>query len=178
MPSASFAGSAAGAPGALNFRRTPFPPDGPSLSRRIGNEPAPAPPVREPAPHTGTGPEGGRRAAPGKSILLVEDDELLRGAMRMVLEWEGYRVDCAGDGREALDYLRGGARPALILLDVMLPVLDGRQFREELRRDPALAGLPVVVVSALDAADCPEAAAHVRKPFAAEELLEAVRRQG
>ena len=124
------------------------------------------------------GPGGGRRATPGRRILLVEDDELLRGAMKMLLEWEGYRVDCAADGREALDYLRGGGRPALILLDVMLPVLDGAQFREEQRRDPALAGVPVVVISALQAADCPAAAAHVRKPFAPHELLEAVRRQG
>ena len=122
-------------------------------------------------------PSGGR-AAPGACILLVEDDELLRGAMKMVLEWEGYRVACAGDGREALDYLRAGERPALILLDLMLPGLDGWQFRREQRGDPALAAVPVVVVSALDAFDCPEADAHVRKPFAAEELLEAVRRHG
>jgi CheY-like chemotaxis protein len=117
-------------------------------------------------------------SAPGKCVLLVEDDELLRGAMKMVLEWEGYRVACAGDGMEALDYLRSGGRPAVILLDVMLPVLDGRQFREEQRRDPALAAVPVVVVSALDAADCPDAAAHIRKPFAPQDLLEAISRQG
>ena len=60
----------------------------------------------------------------------------------------------------------------------MLPGLDGWQFRREQRGDPALAAVPVVVVSALDAFDCPEADAHVRKPFAAEELLEAVRRHG
>ena len=124
------------------------------------------------------GEPGGRPAPSGKSILLVEDDAILRGAMKMVLEWEGYRVACAGDGVEALDYLRDGGRPSLILLDVMLPVLDGVQFRQEQRRDPDLAAVPVVVVSALDAADCPDAAAHIRKPFAAEELLAAVRRRG
>jgi CheY-like chemotaxis protein len=124
------------------------------------------------------GEPGGRPTPSGKCILLVEDDDLLRGAMKMVLEWEGYRVACAGDGREALDYLRGGERPSVILLDVMLPVLDGRQFRQEQRRDPDLAAVPVVVVSALDAADCPDAAAHVRKSFAPQELLEAIRRQG
>jgi CheY-like chemotaxis protein len=96
--------------------------------------------------------------------------------MRMVLEWEGYRTACAADGWEALDYLRAGGRPSLILLDLMLPGLDGWQFRREQRRDPALAAIPVVVVSVLNAADCPEAAAHLRKPFAVEELLEAVRR--
>ena len=64
-------------------------------------------------------------------------------------------------------------------LALMLPGLDGWQFRREQRGDPALAAVPVVVVvSVLDAAECPEAAAHVRKPFAAEELLEAVRRHG
>jgi CheY-like chemotaxis protein len=116
--------------------------------------------------------------APGKCVLLVEDDELLRGAVKMVLEWEGYRVDCAGDGRQALARLRAGYRPSLILLDVMLPGLDGWEFRHQQRRDPDLAKIPVVVVSVLDAAECPEAAAHVRKPFAVQELLEAVRRHG
>ena len=131
-------------------------------------------------PDTATaGEPGARRPTPlGKFILLVEDDDILRGAMKMVLEWEGYRVACAADGRQALDFLRAGGRPSLILLDVMLPGLDGWQFRQQQRRDPELAKVPVVVVSVLDAAECPEAAAHVRKPFAAEELLEAVRRHG
>jgi CheY-like chemotaxis protein len=129
------------------------------------------------ATHAGE-PSRGRPAPPGQCILLVEDDALLRGAMQMVLEWEGYRVACAGDGREALNFLRGGERPALILLDMMLPGMDGLQFRQEQRRDPDLAAIPVVVVSALDASECPAAAAHVRKPFAPQELLEAIRRQG
>jgi CheY-like chemotaxis protein len=129
-------------------------------------------------PASSAGHAAGGPNPPGKSILLVEDDDILRGAVRMVLEWEGYRVASAGDGQQALDYLRGGGRPSLILLDVALPGLDGWHFRQQQRRDPALAGVPVVVVSALEAADCPEAAAHVRKPFTAEELLEAVRRHG
>ncbi len=120
----------------------------------------------------------GGPGAPGKCVLLVEDDDLLRGAMRMVLEWEGYRVACAADGREALDLLRGGYQPSLIVLNAVLPVLNGWQFREVQRRDPTLVGIPVVVVSALDAADCPDADAHVRKPFAPQQLLEAVRRHG
>jgi CheY-like chemotaxis protein len=129
------------------------------------------------APEAGE-PGGSRPTPPGKCILLVEDDELLRGAMQMVLEWEGYRVACAGDGGEALDYLRAGERPALILLDIMLPGMDGLQFRQEQQRDRDLAAVPVVAVSALDAADCPDASAHVRKPFAPQDLLEAIRRHG
>ncbi len=115
---------------------------------------------------------------PGKNILLVEDDEITRGAIKMVLEWEGYRVDCAANGREALDYLRQKAHPALILLDMMMPVLDGEQFRQEQQRDPDLADIPVVVVSALEAAALLDAAGHVRKPFQVEELLAAIRQHG
>jgi CheY-like chemotaxis protein len=86
-----------------------------------------------------------------KRTLVVEDDPITSGAVRMFLQWEGYRVDCAADGREALDRLRqAGEKPDLILLDVLMPVLDGQQFREEQRRDPALNGIPVVVVSAAD----------------------------
>ena len=80
---------------------------------------------------------------------------LTRGAIKMLLEWEGYQVDCAANGQEALDYLHGQGEPELILLDVMMPVLDGEEFRREQQRDPSLAKIPVVVVSALEAASCP-----------------------
>ncbi len=110
-----------------------------------------------------------------KSVLLIEDDSLTRGAMRMVLEWEGYRVVCASNGQEALDLLRRGERPSLILLDIAMPVLDGRQFRQEQEKDPALASIPVVVVSGTAVAATVEAAAHVQKPFLPGELLEAIR---
>ena len=91
-----------------------------------------------------------------KSILVVEDDLILQGAMKMVLEWEGYRVSCAADGQEALDRLRRDNPPDLILLDWMLPVLDGGRFLEEQRQDAALAAIPVISVTALEAAACPE----------------------
>jgi CheY-like chemotaxis protein len=113
----------------------------------------------------------------GRSVLLVEDDPTLLGAMKMVLEWEGYEVACATNGQEALEMLRAGERPALILLDVMMPVLDGWQFREEQKRDPDLASIPVVVVSAVEGAGALDAAGHVQKPFEVEELLETLRRR-
>jgi CheY-like chemotaxis protein len=110
-----------------------------------------------------------------KSVLVVEDDPLIRGAMQLLLEWEGYRVAWAANGRQALDLLRSGERPSCILLDLMLPVPNGWQFRREQQRDPALAAIPVVVVSAADRAACLRASGHVQKPFQPEELLEAIR---
>jgi len=83
-------------------------------------------------------------------ILLVEDSSDLREAMGAVLTTEGYEVDIARDGDEALSRLRAGPRPCMILLDLFMPVMDGRQFRAEQRSDPALARIPVIVVSADD----------------------------
>jgi CheY-like chemotaxis protein len=111
-------------------------------------------------------------------IFVVEDEPVLRLSMRRLLEWEGFRVSCAADGREALDLLRDGDRPTLILLDLRMPGLDGWQFLAEQKRDETLAGIPVVVVSASSEADIPAAAGHVRKPFQPHDLLLAVRRHG
>jgi CheY-like chemotaxis protein len=112
---------------------------------------------------------------PDRTILLVEDDPATRGAIKMVLEWEGYRVDCAANGQEALGRLMAGERPGLILLDLNMPVMDGRRLREEMQRDPGLSSIPIVTVSAARDADAVEAASVVRKPFEPAELLEAIR---
>jgi CheY-like chemotaxis protein len=111
-------------------------------------------------------------------IFVVEDEPVLRLSMRRLLEWEGFRVSCAADGREALNRLRDGDPPTLILLDLRMPGLDGWQFLAEQKRDETLAGIPVVVVSASSEADIPVAAGHVRKPFQPHDLLQAVRRHG
>ncbi len=113
----------------------------------------------------------------GRSILIVEDDEIVRRAIQMVLEWEGYAVDCAANGQEALDYLHAGNRPSLILLDVMMPVLDGEQFRREQLHDPCIASIPVIVVSAATFAEAVSAVQHIRKPFEVQELLDAIHHQ-
>ncbi len=113
----------------------------------------------------------------GRSILLVEDDEIVRRAIQMVLEWEGYHVKCAGTGQEALDSLRKGYRPDLILLDVLMPVLDGEQFRQEQLRDERIASIPVIVVSAAHFAEAVSADHHIRKPFEVQELLHAIHEQ-
>src|SRR5690349_16999267 len=86
--------------------------------------------------------------APRGLVLLIDDDEDLREALADILDEHGYQVVHAGNGQKALELLRAGLRPGLMLLDLMMPVMDGAQFRAEQRADPALRGIPVVVLSA------------------------------
>ena len=111
-----------------------------------------------------------------KCLLVVEDSSLVRGGMKMLLEWEGFRVSGAADGREALERLRQPDRPHLILLDLSMPVLNGWQFLEEQRRDPELAAIPVLVVTGHGEQAPPGVAGLLNKPFEPEQLLEAIRR--
>ncbi len=85
---------------------------------------------------------------PEPHVLIVEDDLDIRDALSQILEEEGYHVATASNGLEALEQLRKGPRPLIILLDLMMPVMNGWQFRAEQRADPALADIPVVVISA------------------------------
>src|SRR5919198_2310996 len=80
-------------------------------------------------------------------VMVVEDDFAIRETLRELLEDEGYQVMWAANGQEALARLRERA-PRLILLDLMMPVMDGREFRIAQQSDPALARIPVVVISA------------------------------
>jgi CheY-like chemotaxis protein len=80
-------------------------------------------------------------------VLVVDDDPTIRSVVADVLEDEGYVVDTAGDGAQALQYARD-APPAAILLDLMMPVLDGWGFVDACRRDSICLGVPVVVMSA------------------------------
>lgn len=113
-------------------------------------------------------------------ILLVEDNPDTRDSMTILLELQGYRVVGAANGQEALDSLRSDGRPCLILLDLMMPVLDGWGFRAEQQRDPALADIPVVVLSADGSVDEKAAslgvADYLRKPFEVDDLLGLVKR--
>jgi len=84
-------------------------------------------------------------------ILIVEDDPDLREALGEILRDEGYCVNGASHGGEALALLRGeSSRTTLILLDLTMPVMNGWQFRAEQRLDPELSTIPVVVLSAGD----------------------------
>lgn len=82
-------------------------------------------------------------------VLLVEDDYTIRESFAQILEEEGYRTAQAANGREALTYLlQASQRPCVILLDLMMPVMNGWDFRAEQQRNPAIADIPVVVISA------------------------------
>lgn len=86
--------------------------------------------------------------SPARCVLVVDDDRELRETVRDILEGEGFTTATAADGEEALAYLRAAAAPDLILLDLSMPIMDGVTFREEQRKDPSLATIPVVVFSA------------------------------
>jgi CheY-like chemotaxis protein len=113
-------------------------------------------------------------------VLVVDDDHDIRLTITEVLGLRGYRVDGAADGQEALARLRGGMRPCLILLDLMMPGMNGWEFREQQERDQALAGIPVVIFSGDGSSDLWRAAdgaqGLLRKPLQLEALLSTVSR--
>jgi len=85
----------------------------------------------------------------GRRVLVVEDDADVRGALAAVLEVAGYQVVEAAHGGEALDHLRAASKSfCMILLDLFMPTMNGWAFRAEQLRDPTLATVPVVIVTA------------------------------
>jgi CheY-like chemotaxis protein len=109
--------------------------------------------------------------------LIVEDDEDLREMMAQLLTLEGFQAATVANGREALEYLHVADTPDVILLDLMMPVMDGWEFRRHQQSDPALAPVPVIVLSALDQARASslEADAFLKKPLDFDRLLSLVR---
>ena len=83
-----------------------------------------------------------------RSILLVEDDEFIRQEISEALEDEGYRVSTAAHGKEALAILADGTRPTVVLLDLMMPVMNGWEFLKAFKKDDKFSGIPVVILSA------------------------------
>jgi CheY-like chemotaxis protein len=115
-----------------------------------------------------------------KNVLIVEDDHDVREALTQVLEFEGYGVVGAANGMEGMECMRVGPSPHIILLDLMMPVMDGVQFREQQMLDPELAKIPVVVISADRKAEQKAVAlgvaACLKKPLEVDNLLELVAR--
>src|SRR6267378_1868193 len=84
----------------------------------------------------------------GTRALLVEDDAAIRDVLEPMLSDEGLQLSSFRNGQDALSHLRTSSPPDVILLDLMMPVMDGWQFRVEQRKDPVLATIPVVALSA------------------------------
>jgi excisionase family DNA binding protein len=110
------------------------------------------------------------------TILIVDDDESARETLRDVIAHQGYGALTAGDGLEALRLLRSGdhPRPDLILLDLAMPHMDGLGFLEEQRRDPTLATIPILIITA-DRSGEIEAKQVLRKPLDLAKVVAAIR---
>ncbi|BDG07877.1 response regulator transcription factor [Anaeromyxobacter paludicola] len=108
-------------------------------------------------------------------VLVIDDDEAIRESLAEVLQFEGYQVSTARDGCEGLTAALA-MHPDLILLDLMMPRMNGWEFREAQESDPSLAGIPVIVVSAAPPrqADCLGAVTLLAKPFDLTALFESV----
>ena len=113
--------------------------------------------------------------SPLKTILVVEDDHDTRVSLRQSLESEGKFVFSAGNGKQGLEVLHRIKPPCLILLDLVMPVMDGEEFIKAIETDPSLHTIPVVVVSAFpEKAKTLLAKAFVAKPVDLKTLLKAV----
>jgi CheY-like chemotaxis protein len=110
--------------------------------------------------------------------MVVEDDFAIRETLRELLEDQGYHVTPAANGAEALARLRSNGQPKLILLDLMMPVMNGWEFRSAIEDDPRLSRIPVIVISADHALEQKVDRMHVQgwlaKPFELDQLLRAV----
>lgn len=110
-----------------------------------------------------------------QKILLVDDDVDSTEALAELLSREGYTVACAENGREALDYLAHSKPPCLIILDLIMPVMSGWEFRQHQTSDPKLKSLPVVIVSATGPMKGLKANAVLQKPVDFRHLMHVVR---
>jgi CheY-like chemotaxis protein len=113
-----------------------------------------------------------------KTVLIVDDEEDIRETLRFALELEGFKVLRAENGKAALAVLaESSVVPSLILLDLMMPVMDGYEFLERMHADSAFRDIPIVVISAFNQRDpLQHARAFLRKPLGLDALLEAVDR--
>jgi CheY-like chemotaxis protein len=111
------------------------------------------------------------------TVLIVDDDNVARTDLIQILQLEGFKGVGFANGAEALDYLNKSEEPCLIVLDIRMPVMDGPAFRAALLRDPRLAAIPVVIITAYD----PTAASGLsvlrvfRKPLDVAALVRVVR---
>jgi two-component system, chemotaxis family, chemotaxis protein CheY len=117
---------------------------------------------------------------PNGKILIVEDEPAFREALAEILRDNGYSTTAAANGEEALSYLRSHPPPSLIILNLVMPVMNGWAFMAERGHDPSLAAIPVVILSGISdvgrEADSLHAAAYLTKPVEIPALLDTVER--
>lgn len=110
-----------------------------------------------------------------KTILIVEDDDDIRNVMIDLLESEGYAAQAATNGKEALDLLGTITKPCLVLLDMMMPIMNGRQFLDKVMSDAVLAPIPVLIVSAVaDKTNTEGSVGFLKKPIDIDVVLNVV----
>lgn len=110
----------------------------------------------------------------GSQILVVDDDTGSRNALTRLLRDEGFTVTALDGGAAALEYLRRSPLPQLIVIDLMMPDMEGWDFRHEQKRDPKLSSIPVIAVSAVG--KLVDVDFSFRKPLVFDEFLVAVKR--
>ncbi len=111
-----------------------------------------------------------------RTVLVVDDEFDLTSTLRAILEGEGYRVDTCANGRETLERVKA-AKPDLVLMDVMLPLLSGFEVLRAMRQTPGLDSVPVVLMSAMRPGvrrDDYRWQAFLHKPFSLESLVKTV----
>jgi CheY-like chemotaxis protein len=159
------------APADPSFPHAPLRAPGGHRKRRLAGE-ALCPPRA--APEQASNGCGHTTAATPPAILVVDDDADIRDSLSFLLEGEGYEVHTAADGRQALALLERIARPALALVDLRMPVMDGVELIEAMRKDPRWARLPVVAFSAASTIAVPEDVLLLHKPIGVKLLLATV----
>jgi CheY-like chemotaxis protein len=120
----------------------------------------------------GEGPMPTRASSQG--VLVVDDDQDIREALCELLRDEGYEAVAVANGQEALTYLRSGKAPCVILLDLMMPVMDGWEFRRRQTSDPELSKIPVIIISAAGGLRASSIAAEkvLAKPLHLDQVLD------
>jgi len=112
------------------------------------------------------------------TVLVVDDEALIAMALEAALEDAGYRVETAANGRQGLERL-AEARADIVLLDMMMPVMNGPAMLKAMAADPGLRNIPVIVLSSLPEptirAQADGVAAILRKPYTADQVLDAIR---
>ena len=110
----------------------------------------------------------------GCEVLIVDDDPDCVDALRYLLEDRGYHVDVAENGLKALEHFDAGGRPCVVVLDLLMPVMDGLEFLSRRRANPILAATPVIVLTATDARLTSSEEVVLRKPVDFEVLIEKI----